>query len=158
MSVHRYHLGEDVPFQHQTWEVDSETTDPLFTSDEELGRFALFRWNKTPSSMNPDTAVWYANRKPPHGSVFIRHLVSGAALTPSQTPGQPDSFAQNATLEFQTCVFRMKDIPNEVHRGDHRLKPSDALACMAWDNKFVWDFKRIKMSRPTGFDAFCDMN
>ncbi len=149
----RTHFGNQIVFQHRTWQIDSDTMDAAATSDINDGRFALLRWNTDPQSFDAETANYYAKAKPPHGSVFATNLPSSAFLT--QGTGLKDGTAQNASLEFLTCLFKAGDVPETTTPSGSGLDQSRALWCVKWDHKFVWDFAAGAMSRPSQIDPVC---
>ncbi len=149
----RTHFGQTVPFQHRTWQLDSDTLDAAYTSDESAGRFALLRWNQDPKSLDPETATFYAKAKPPHGSVFATDLPASAFLI--RGSGLHNGAAQNASLEYLTCLFKSSDVPEQSTPSGAGLDQSKALWCAKWDHKFTWDFTRAEMVSPSQIDPVC---
>jgi hypothetical protein len=159
LTIQQQYFGQMVTFQHRTWEIDSDTTDPIYTSNvsslPNSGRFALWRWNQNPASLNPETATWYAQSKPPTGAVFLTDLPGPGFLSQSP-PGQND-IAQNASLEFRTCLFHIEDVPVMTTPAGSGINPSRAIWCVNWDHKFVYDFRTGKMTSPRAIDPICDI-
>lgn len=151
----RIHFGNTVVFQHKQWELDSDNTDPVYSSDTEYGRFALLRWNTDPKSFDPETATYYAKAKPPHGSVFVTDLPGSAFLT--QGTGVKNGIAQNSSLEFLTCLFHANDVPAVSTPSGAGLDQSRALWCVKWDHKFAWDFTTGQMTQPSQVDPVCQL-
>jgi hypothetical protein len=148
LSISREHFGRIVPFKHSHWQIDSESTDPVYSSYDGYGRFALLRWNDDPADTDPETATYYAKAKPSHGTVFVTDL-PGTAFLASKNE------AQNVSLEFQTCLFNTADLPKTTTPDGLGIDNAKALWCVSWDHKFVYDFKAGKMLRPAQIDPFC---
>jgi hypothetical protein len=155
LSIYRNHFGENVPFQHRTWEIDSDSNDPIYTAYEDFGRFALLRWNKDPKSLDAETSSYYGQKKPPHGAVFATDLPGSGFLIEGSGKGSGSS--QNASLEFRTCLFPTALLPQKTDRAGTGIDPSQAIFCQSWDHKFIWDFKKARMTSPTGFDPVCEV-
>jgi hypothetical protein len=153
LSVDRLYFGNMITFKHATWQIDSDSNDPIYSSYSRKGRFALLRWNKDPSSLNAETSTYYMKAKPSHGSVFVSDS-PGPAFLESGT-GKRDGKAQNASLEFRTCLFRFSDIPSLTTPSGDNIDRSKALWCVSWDQKFSWDFSLGKMTRPSQIDPIC---
>jgi hypothetical protein len=154
IAVYRHHFGLLVPFQHKDWVVDIDNQDPLYSSYEESGRWALLRWNKNPADLTPESATYYANAHPRHGTTFLTDLPAPAVLRTDSG----DKRAQGVSLEFKSCLFRVEDVP--VKLADPRALNIDltkALWCADWDHKFAWDFKKQKLLATTGIDPVCEV-
>jgi len=146
LSVSRNHFGKIVPFKHSHWQIDSDSTDPIYSSYEG-NRFALLRWNQDPKNTDPETATYFAIAKPPHGVTFATDLPATAFL------GKTD--AQNTSLEFKTCLFNTTDLPEATTPDGDGVDNTKALWCVSWDHKFVYDFKSKTMTTPSQIDPFC---
>lgn len=156
LTINRTHFGEQKTFQHREWEVDSDSSDPIYTFYEGIGRFALLRWNQDGKSLNPETATWYANARPPHGAVFATDLPGSAALSPDSSP--TDSHARNVSLEFKTCLFRLQDLPETTTPVGAGVALNKAVWCVNWNHRFVYDFKAKKMTTPSSIDPVCEVS
>jgi hypothetical protein len=153
LNIVRQHFGKVVVFRHPHWQIDSDSTDPIYSSDLLGGSFALLRWNSDPYSLDPETATLYGQAKPPHGSVFVTELPGSAFLASGS--GNKAGQAQNTSLEFQTCLFRTVDLPATTTPDGDGVDQSKALWCVSWDHKFVWNFKTAQMDRPPQIDPVC---
>lgn len=151
-SISREHMGQIITFRHVGFEVDSDSLDPVYHSY--LGhRFALWRWNETPSSDNPETAYFVYHREPTHGVVFLTDLPGTSFFSAELSQGK--MWAQNSSLEFKTCIFRLTDLPFETDREGSNIDQTKALKCFSWSDKWVFDFKREIMTSPSEIDPFC---
>ena len=148
LSISRQHFGHIIPFKHEHWQIDSDSTDPVYSSDPDYGRFALLRWNSDPKNVDAETATFYANKKPLHGVTLVTDLPASAFL------GSPTQ-AQNTSLEFRTCLFKTSDLPRETTPDGEGVDNSKALWCVEWNHRFVYDFSSHKMRKPPQIDPFC---
>jgi hypothetical protein len=153
LTISRRHFGEDKIFVHKDWEIDSDTFDPIYTAHEQYGRHALLRWNRNPESFNPETATWYSTRKPTHGSVFATDLPGPGML--SNGDGITSGIAQNATLDFRTCIFETRSLPKSTTPGGQGISMKKALWCVDWSHRFIWDFKKGVMTTASKIDEVC---
>lgn len=151
LSISRDYFGQVQVFQHRHWQIDSDSTDPVYTSNSKYGRFALLQWNKNPADLDANTSTYYAKQKPPHGTVFATDLPgSGFAIDRTH--------AQNTSLEFRTCLFHTRDLPATTDPDGTNVDSSKAIWCATWDHKNVWDFTAGKITHPTQIDPICDLN
>jgi hypothetical protein len=153
LTIYRRHFDEDKVFDHRVWEIDSDTHDPIYTSDARYGRHALLRWNSNPQSLDPETATFYARAHPPHGSVFATDLPGLGALNGGD--GKTEGSATNSSLQFRTCLFNFSDLPETTTTNGDGIDTSRALWCVDWSNQFVWDYALGKMTQPKTIDAVC---
>ena len=156
IEIYRLHFGHEIPFQHRTWQIDSDIVDPVYTAHAKYGRFALLRWNLNPDSLDPETSTWYFQKPPTHGSVFATDLPGGAFLVSGSGIGE--GAAVNASLELQTCLFKTQDLPLMSDPDGLHVDRSRAIWCTSWDHKFVWDFNRGRMTRPKRIDPICGVS
>ena len=152
LSISRDEFGQIVPFQHKGWEIDNDNDDPLISAEPGHGRFALLRWNKDASNINTEGSTYYANIKPPHSRVFLSDMPGPAALMPTL------NVADNATLNFRTCIFKIADLPTHTDPKGSNVDASKALWCAEWSHNYVWNFKTQQTEEPTSFDPICEAN
>jgi hypothetical protein len=126
-------FGENVPFCFPRWVIDSQDTDPAYNSDPEFGRFHLLRWNK-PGSYDERTQKFYGNQKPRIPIVYMADHPSGAFVS--------GIGVKNVALEFNTCIYKANDVPEETRRDD--INFATPLTCFGWQNVYVYDFDREK--------------
>lgn len=115
--------------------VDAVGTDPVSSAWDGRGRFDLYRWNKDPKSTDPENDNWYAFGKPAHGTVYLSDLVSYTGLK-DQTPIS----ARNSSIEMNTCIFKISDLPKTSDPTGTGIDRSKAIWCANWDHRFRYDF------------------
>lgn len=148
--VHR-HFGSYKLIKHDNWVIDSEHADPVSTSFEKYGRFDLYKWNTDPKNLDADNATWYFDAKPPHGTVFKADLVANTGLIEdSATPK-----ARNSSLDLETCIFKIADLPKTTDETGVGVDKSKALWCASWDHKFHYDFATSTVIQDKAVDPFC---
>jgi hypothetical protein len=126
-------FGEDIPFCFPDWVIDSQDTDPAYNSDPEYGRFYLLRWNK-PGSYDHRTQKYYGAEKPKLPVVYMADYPSGAFVTRTGV--------KNAALEFETCIYKAREVPAETRRDD--IAFAKPITCFEWQNVYVYDFDKRK--------------
>lgn len=153
LSIHRRYFGDNRPFHHPSWQVDSDNSDPVYSSYEGFGRFALLRWNHDVTSLDPETAFYYAEQKPSVRTVFLTDLPGSGMILDDQ---RGVVVAKNSSLEFQTCLFNAKDIPPTSTPDGKGIRKSRALACLTWDHKFLFNSRTGKIEAGgSGIDSIC---
>ncbi len=155
LNIRRDHFGESITYQHRDWEIDSDSHDPLYTSFEG-DRFALWRWNARPASLEPSTATFLHHRPAPHPRVFVTDMPGAMGQRPA-SPYLPYRTASNSTVEFRTCLFRMVDVPALTDRRGSNIDERKALHCFTWGSSYVWDFQAGRMTSPAQIDPVCGM-
>ena len=145
-GISRHYFDSVVKFQHADWSIDSDNHDPVYTSWKG-NRFALYRWNKNPASYDPETATYLAKNDPPHSVVFSTDLpgsFSRSGLT-----------ASNSSLEFEMCLFKIKDLPLATTPEGAGINKEDAIKCHAWESKFTFDPKKNDYVMGGRLEPFC---
>ena len=112
--------------------------------------------NADQSFTNAETATFYAQAKPPHGSVFSTDLPGSAFLASGS--GLHNGAAQNASLEFTTCLFKTADLPAKTTPEGAGVVQSKALWCALWNHRYVWNFETGRMDQPTRIDPICEVS
>ncbi|MDX9730458.1 MAG: hypothetical protein RBT63_01690 [Bdellovibrionales bacterium] len=148
--VHK-HFGKHVLLRHDDWVVDSSHADPIATSFEGYGRFDLYRWNKNASNYNADNAGWYFFGPPSHGTVFTAELLGNSGLL----DGYKNPHAGNSSLDLETCIFKVSDLPTATDSEGSNLDKSKAIWCTTWDHKFHYDFSSGKVVQGKTTHPFC---
>ena len=126
-------FGEDIPYCFPQWVIDSQDTDPAYNSDPEYGRFHLLRWNK-PGSYDHRTQKYYGAEKPKVPLLYMTDYPAGAFVT--------GTGVKNASLEFNTCIYKASDVPTETRRDN--INFAKPIACFEWRNVYVYDFDKGK--------------
>lgn len=148
--VHK-HFGSYKLVKHDNWVIDTAISDPLATSFENYGRFDLYKWNTDPKNLDADYANWYFDAKPPHGTVFKADLVSNTGLI----EGSTNPNARNSSLDLETCIFKIGDLPATTDETGVGVDKSKALWCASWDHKFRYDFATSTVIQDKTIDPFC---
>jgi hypothetical protein len=126
-------FGERIPFCFPEWVIDSHDTDPAYNSDPKYGRFYFLRWNK-PGSYDSRTHKYYGAEKPKNPVVYMTDYPAGAFVT--------GTGVKNAALEFNTCIYKARDVPRQTRRNN--LNFAKPIACFQWQNVYVYDFNKRK--------------
>ncbi|MBN8540235.1 MAG: hypothetical protein J0L82_07605 [Deltaproteobacteria bacterium] len=148
--VHK-HFGAYQLVRHDNWVVDSSHDDPVTSSLENYGRFDLYRWNKDPKSLDADNAAWYFDAQPPHGTVFKSELLLNTGLM----EGTGNPMARNSSIELETCIFKIGDLPLKSDAAGTGIDRSKALWCGQWDHKFSYDFANGKVVPDQAIHSYC---
>lgn len=148
--VHK-HFGQWSLIHYNDWTIDSSHADPLSTSFENYGRFDLYKWNKDATNLDADDAIWYFDAKPPHGTVFKADLIANTGLMEDTVNPQ----ARNSSLELETCIFKIGDLPATSDEAGTGVDKSKAIWCASWDHKFVYDFAKSKVVAEKTIHPFC---
>lgn len=155
LDISRDHFGERSTYQHKGWEIDSDSADPLYTSYED-DRFALWRWNPDPASLEAEDSNFMHFRAPPHPKVFATDMPGALSLLPP-SPHVPYREAVNSTVEFRTCLFKLADLPETTDKRGRNIDFGKAIRCFEWSSKYVYDFASRLMTSPQGIDPVCAM-
>jgi hypothetical protein len=148
--VHK-HFGSYKLIKHDDWVIDSSHADPLSSSFENYGRFDLYKWNTNPKNLDADNATWYFDAKPTHGTVFKADLVANTGLI----EGAVNPNARNSSLDLETCIFKIADLPLTSDETGAGVDKSKALWCASWDHKFHYDFATSTVIQDKTIDPFC---
>jgi hypothetical protein len=124
-------FGESIPYCFPRWVIDSQDTDPVYNSDPEYGRFHFLRWNN-PGSNGGQNRNFYGAEKPATPIVYMTDHPSGAFVA--------ESGVRNVALEFNTCIYKASDVPQETRR--HRTNFATPIVCFEWQNIYVYDFAK----------------
>lgn len=152
-DTHREHFGKMRPFKHVTPEIDSDSTDPIYTSYPKRGRHAILRWNKNPKNLDAEKATFWAVARPSHATVFATDLPGPASIEEIMN-GKVTS-VRNSSLKFTTCLFKTNDLPLETDPQGSNIDAKKAIGCLHWDHSFVYNFDKQKFESPSEIDAFC---
>jgi hypothetical protein len=148
--VHK-HFGKYQLMRHENWVIDSSHTDPLTSSFQNYGRFDLYKWNSDPNNLDADNANWYFHSQPPHGTVFKSELISTSGLV----EGTSNPTARNSSIELESCLFKIDDVPASTDPVGTGLDKSKALWCSSWDHKFIYDHVNSRVETGSSIHPFC---
>lgn len=172
-DVARHLRGPRVVFSHPNYEVDQMDLDPLYVADtEEADRLALLYVPHTPLRLRADRASMLADLKAfddPSLRTFLKDLDHPTALTyiadlPEGGVVSVDEDAKvlsatNSSLDFKTCVYRLKDIPTRGDPAGPDAAPENGgpLQCFTWQSRFTYDpaAKDFATDAFGGVDPFC---
>lgn len=148
--IHK-NFGQWRLLRHDDWRIDTSHVDPLTSSFEDYGRFDLYKWNSDPKNLEADSATWYFDAKPPHGTVFKAELISNTGLI----EGRANLSARNSSLDFEMCLFKIDDVPTATDETGTGVDKSKAIWCGSWDHKFVYNFQSKKVVQEKTIHPFC---
>ncbi len=167
--------GKTVDFKHPDWVVDSVDLDPLYNSYDledanSENRRDWHRYVKVPlllkadhDSLVIDVAKYFnsknfdyvMNAPTPLSQVFISDTPSGSALVPNA--GANHREISTSSLEFQTCLYHMKDIPVTGDPAGFNI-PEDQggpIKCFAWSDKVKFNNQTETFDRTDEMDPYC---
>jgi hypothetical protein len=148
--VHK-HFGEWSLVRYDDWTIDASHADPLATSFEKYGRFDLYKWNTDATNLDADNATWYFDAKPKHATVFKAELIANTGLI----EGAATPSARNSSLDLETCIFKISDVPVTSDSTGRGVDKSKAIWCATWDHKFHYDFALGKVVQAKTIHPFC---
>ncbi len=148
--IHK-HFGQWSLIHYNDWVIETSHADPLASSFEGYGRFDLYKWNSNPTDLDADNATWYFDAKPSHGTVFKADLVANTGLI----EGYANPSARNSSLEMETCIFKIADIPATSDITGVGVDKSKAIWCASWDHKYAYDFALGKVVPEKTINPFC---
>lgn len=165
--------GQRVVFNHPGFEVDNYGTDPLYASDPgEADRLAYLYVPKTPLKLrgdrrsqlsdlkvfdDPAQRVFLADADRPTAVIFITDLPDNGMAMADESKTRLTTL--NPSLDFRTCLYRVKDIPVTGDPAGPDASPDQGgpLACFSWKSRYTFD--PVKMDFVTdafsGVDPFC---
>lgn len=158
------HLGKKRIYVFPEWSNDATTKDPLYygplEEDAHLpgGRVSLYRWtpklgvidSKSTKDLYQMLTLDNKAKAKVSPSVFVTDSPSMAYMK-----GSDGKTFQNVSLEFQICLYNIKDIPLEVENDDAIAAPP--IVCHDWNSQFEYDFKKKSFANlpKKGLDPFC---
>ncbi|MBI3563829.1 MAG: hypothetical protein HY079_01375 [Elusimicrobia bacterium] len=172
-DVARRLRGPRVVFSHPDFEVDNTGLDPLYAAEPgEADRLALLYVPKSPLRLRSDAASLMADLKAfdrPDARVFLADAEGPTAVTfvtdgPDGGVSMVDEArttlsVENASLDFKTCVYRVKDIPTTGDPAGPDASPERGgpLACFSWMSRYNWDpaAQDFVTDKYRGVDPFC---
>ena len=154
LSTGREHFGHEISLKHPRWVADNERADPIYGGDPSLpDRHFYYQWNTVPGSVAGKTAHLMGESTPSTPEVYITDDPTGAAYDPTANPATDMTRIRNATLQFQTCIFRTRDVPRD--NGPEGVDRSLALHCANWMVSHVYNPVTRQFDSPTEIDPFC---
>lgn len=172
-DVARRLRGPRVVFNHPDYEVDQTQLDPLYVSyPDEEGRLDLLYVPNGPMRLRPDAASLLADRKyfdRPDARTFLKDAEAPTSIAyVADLPDHGQSVineertvlsALNASLDFRTCLYRLKDVPTT---GDPAGEGTPAenggpIQCFGWMSRYTFDpaTQDYVTDKFSGVDPFC---
>jgi len=167
--------GSEQYFTSPNWSVDTVDTDPMYATDttEPGGRMDFYYVSKTPlklkndhASLVSDDSVYelatkrYFLREPTSANakqIFVTDIPDSAEFY--HTAGLDLGLITSPSLEFQTCVYDVNDIPltGEPAMPGIPQTLGGPIQCYSWAHKYEFntvtrDFDKVTGS---GMDPFC---
>lgn len=152
-NILRHSFNELVVFKHPDWIIDSVDLDPLYNNtpegNESWGtRHGYYRWNRK-NNYDEDGEVFFKDEKPSKNIKKPNLYILAHPGTSFIEAG----WAKNVSMEFKTCLYKTKDIPQKTTAGD--LHFAKAIQCFDWSTSFIYDHATSKIVRPTGLVPHC---
>lgn len=172
-DVARHLRGPRVVFRHPGYEVDQTELDPLYVSyPDEEDRLALLYVPKGAMRLRPDAASMTADMKyfdRPDARTFLKDMETPTAIAyVGDLPDHGQSVineegtvlsALNASLDFRTCVYRLKDVPTTGDPAGEGTAPENGgpIQCFGWMSRYTFDpaTKDYVTDKFGGVDPFC---
>lgn len=172
-DVARRLRGPRVVFSHPGWEVDRTELDPLYMSyPDEESRVDLYYVPHAPLRLRSDAASLMADFKhfndPAHRSFLKDTDVPSSVAFVGDVPEGGVSVineertvlsAANASLEFRTCLYRLKDVPAAGDPAGEGVPPENGgpIQCFGWTSRYTFDpaTRDYVTDKFSGVDPFC---
>lgn len=136
----------DTVFSHfPHWVIDSVDEDPLFPSMEGENRHALYHWGPFSHDMPRDSLKQFGDEMPSVPSLFV--------LDHPGLASYEEVFTYNVSLEFQTCIYKITDIPRKTTAEDTNF--ATPVHCFSWQSSFVFNFDLDRFETKQTLDPFC---
>jgi hypothetical protein len=165
--------GSQIVFNHPVYEVDQTQIDPLFTSyPEQPDRLALAYVPKSPVRLSSEVSSLRANlpffdessrrtflkdAPGPTSVTFVTDLPDGGLSSISQD--RKRFTAHNSSLEFETCVYRLRDVPTSGDPAGEDVSPGNGgpIQCFQWNSRYTYDAaaRDFVTDRFSGVDPYC---
>lgn len=143
--------GGMMTFRHPAWEIDSYTLDPVYSSDTRVSsdRHYFAQWLPRGQEWRHggDANIWGVSH-PTFPELFITD-----DPVPAYRISQDE--AKNVSLEFRTCLYRLRDLPRHARSVDD-LAGASPIVCETWRHSWVWDFTRETMTSPSAIAPTCE--
>jgi hypothetical protein len=172
-DVARRLRGPRVVFSHPDYEVDQTELDPLYVSyPDEEGRLDLLYVPNGPMRLRSDAASMAADRKyfdRPDARTFLKDVSTPTSVAyVADLPDHGQSVINeertvlstlNASLDFRTCLYRLKDVPMSGDPAGEGVSPENGgpLQCFGWMSRYTFDpaTQDYVTDKFSGVDPFC---
>ena len=172
-DVARRFRGPRVVFNHPGFEVDQTQLDPMYAAyPSEEDRHALLYISDSPLRLRSDRASMLADMKPfnnPDQRTFLKDLEGTTSVTfiadlpEGGVSGVNEAgttiTASNSSLDFRTCLYRVKDVPTTGDPADEGVAPESGgpIQCFGWMSRYTFEpaTKDFVTDKFSGVDPFC---
>jgi hypothetical protein len=151
LGLYRDFFGKHVPLFHPHWQIDTDDVDPLYASVPGAARRLDYhywlpggRWY----GVSQDKWRLFKNGLPDRPSVFVFDKPTGAFKSGLDLVGW-----QNTSLEFKTCIYRMKDVPLVATPEQEEI--GDPIHCFFWRSSAIYNSAEKKWDHPESIDPIC---
>lgn len=135
------HFGERKTFAFPEWVIDSDISDPVYTSRAGSSRAYYGLW------LDNGVKTLYGNKKPATPELFIIDH-------PGRTAFFMGGGAQNTSLELRTCIYKTKDVPGRTTPDNvYFARP---IKCFTWNSIFVYNHDVELFESTDKIDPFCE--
>lgn len=172
-DVARRLRGPRVVFSHPAWEVDRTELDPVYMSyPDEESRVDLYYTPRAPLRLRPDAASLMADYKyfndpahrrflkdteAPASAFFVGDVPEGGVSVVNEE--RTILSAENTSLEFRTCVYRLQDVPSSGDPAGEDAPTGNGgpLHCFGWASRYTFDpaTRDYVTDKFSGLDPFC---
>lgn len=172
-DVARHLRGPRVVFSHPGWEVDRTELDPVYMSyPDEESRVDLYYTPRGPLRLRPDAGSLMADYKyfndpaqrrflkdteAPASAFFVGDVPEGGVSVIDEE--RTVLSAENSSLDFRTCLYRLKDVPTTGDPAGEGVSPENGgpIQCFGWMSRYTFDpaTRDFVTDKFSGVDPFC---
>jgi hypothetical protein len=165
--------GNRIVFNHPAFEVDQTEVDPLFTAyPNQPDRTSIAYVSKAPLRLSSDAAslradfsffnessrrTFLKDHPAPTSTTFVTDLPDGGLTSISQDKKR--LMAHDSSLDFMTCVYRVKDVPTFGDPAGAETSPENGgpITCFHWSSRYTYDSasRDFATDRFSGVDPYC---
>ena len=141
-------------FHFPNWVIDSYDKDPMypsFTAEEEedvkKNRHYFYRWN--PRGLHDSKyQKFFGEERPPWPRLYVADISAPAFLW-------DDTFkeAQNVSLEFRACIYKIGDIP--LRTTQENIDFAKPIHCFQWNSSFIYNHALERFETRKELDPLC---
>ncbi len=157
-------FGKKIPFLHKELVIDSFDDDPIYASySEGHDRHGLYKIKKDESkSVLFDDSKYYDYLfDRPEIKKTIMHfsdMPTGSSyneirISAGDNKGKVSKTVENASMTFQTCIFKTSDVPRGL--GPNDTDRSKAIKCFNWSNSHLYNSNTQKFESNNTVDKTC---
>ncbi len=150
--------------RHEKLVIDSVDTDPVYASYSkwrERHAFYQIKKNEKYSVIYDDSKYYNYFYEKPEIKRPIMHfsdMPSGSSynelkISEGNNAGKILASAENASMKFITCIYKIVDVPENLHPED--IDQSKAIKCLNWSNSHILNWKTKKFNSSNKLDPNC---